>query len=112
LQETYPRAFSYSSSEDVFVQQFLTAGSLADNLWLPLFPRLWRRLGPCRMTQQLSFRKVMTLGLTLGVGLTHLANITSSVFKISTLMSLFFGCGNLNVLPELSSLVGWFWWIG
>jgi hypothetical protein len=64
------------------------------------------------MIQQLFFMKVMTLGLTLGVGLTHPANITSSVFKTSTLMSLFFGCGNLNALPELSSLVGWFWWIG
>jgi hypothetical protein len=39
LQEVFPRAFSYSTSEDVSVQQFLTAGSLADNFWLPLSPQ-------------------------------------------------------------------------
>jgi hypothetical protein len=31
LQETYPRAFSCSSAEDVSVQQFLSASCLADN---------------------------------------------------------------------------------
>jgi hypothetical protein len=63
-------------------------------------PRLWRRSDPCKMIQQLFFMKMMILGLTLRVRLTLPANITSSVFRTSTLMSLFFGCGNLNVLPE------------
>jgi hypothetical protein len=36
--EIFPRAFSYCTNEDIFVQQFLSAGRLADNFWLPLSP--------------------------------------------------------------------------
>jgi hypothetical protein len=61
---------------------------------------------PCNLIQQLLFMMRMILGLTLGVGLILPANITSSVFRTSILVSLFFGCGSLNVLPESSSLVG------
>jgi hypothetical protein len=36
--ETFPRAFSYCTNEDISVQQFLSAGRLAVNFWLPLSP--------------------------------------------------------------------------
>jgi hypothetical protein len=36
--ETFPRAFSYCTNEDISVQQFLSAGRLADNFWLSLSP--------------------------------------------------------------------------
>jgi hypothetical protein len=36
--ETFPRAFSYCTNEDISIQHFLSAGSLADNFWLPLSP--------------------------------------------------------------------------
>jgi hypothetical protein len=35
LSEDFPRPFSFSSSEDVCVQSFLSTGRLADNLFLP-----------------------------------------------------------------------------
>jgi hypothetical protein len=94
-----PLKMCLCSKSSLLVALLITSGYLS-------LPRLWRRSDPCKMIQQLSFMKMMTLGLTLGVGLTHPANITSSVLRKSTPMSLFFGCGNLNVHPELSSLVG------
>jgi hypothetical protein len=38
LSEEFPRAYSFSSSEDVYVQKFLSARRLADNFHLPLSP--------------------------------------------------------------------------
>jgi hypothetical protein len=35
----FPRAYSFSSNEDVSVQSFLTADRLSSNFWLPLSPQ-------------------------------------------------------------------------
>jgi hypothetical protein len=37
-EEAFPRAFSFSNNEDVFVQDFLTSNSLGHNFHLPLSP--------------------------------------------------------------------------
>jgi hypothetical protein len=39
FEEAYPRAFSFSTNEDVSVKEFLTAPRLYDNFLLPLSPQ-------------------------------------------------------------------------
>jgi hypothetical protein len=57
LQETYPRAFSYSSSEDVSVQQFLSASRLADNFWLPLSPQALEEVRSLQIDSAITFQE-------------------------------------------------------
>jgi hypothetical protein len=49
--EQYPRAFSFTQSEDHSVHQFITAPRLADNFWLSVSPQAMSEI---RVLQQVS----------------------------------------------------------
>jgi hypothetical protein len=42
--EKFPRAYSFASNEDVFVQKFLIVNSLSTNFWLPLSPQAFKEV--------------------------------------------------------------------
>jgi hypothetical protein len=44
IAENFPRAYSFASNEDVFVQTFLTIYRLSSNFWLPLSPQAFEEV--------------------------------------------------------------------